>query len=176
MNFSGSGTLCAVSFESLMELQMLDGWSDTAPDERTEDNLQTTGKLTSSRLKDVSKGGRAHHNRRTDNGKNHDKQESQKTSYCFARLAFPTPIQCISNTYWNANLGTENGAHYEASAQLAHQRKKADSAGDHSTGGKAAWEVPPDKNLFQFLLLNNLHGPYFFYTLLLLPMLTMLRK
>ena len=169
MNFSGSRTLCVVSFESLMELQMLDGWSDTAPDERTEDNLQSTGKLASSRLKDDFRGGRAQHNGRTDNRKNHDKQESQNTSYCFARLAFPTPIQRISNTRWNANPGNENGAHDKAGAKLVHQRKKADSAGDHSTGGKAAWEVPPDKNLFQFLLLNNRHGPYFFYALLLLP-------
>ena len=153
MNFSGSGTLCVVSFESLMELQMLDGWSDTAPDERTEDNLQSTGKLASSRLKYDSRGRRAPHNGGTDNGENHHKQEeSQNRSYCFARMAFPTQIQCISNTWRNANPGNENGAHDEAGAHLVHQRKKEDSAGDHSTGGKAAWEVPPDKNVFQFLL------------------------
>ena len=50
MNFSGSGTLCVVSFESLMEFQMLDGWLDAAP-QRTPDNLQQTGILASSRLK-----------------------------------------------------------------------------------------------------------------------------
>ena len=50
MNFSGSGTLCVVSFESLMEFQMLDGWLDAAP-QRTQDNLQQTGNLASSRLK-----------------------------------------------------------------------------------------------------------------------------
>ena len=91
-------------------------------------------------------------------------------------MAFPTQIQCIPNTCRNANPGNENGAHDEAGAHLVHQRKKEDSAGDHSTGGNGAREVHQDKNVFQFLLLNNLHGPYFFYTLLLLPMLTMLRK
>ena len=39
------------------------------------------------------------------------------------------------------------------------------------TGGKGAGEVHQDKNVFQFLLLNTRHGPYFFYFLLLLPML-----
>ena len=64
MNFSGSGTLCVVSFESLMEFQMLDGWLDAAP-ERTEVGLQQTGKPASSRSKDdnLSRGGRAQHNR-----------------------------------------------------------------------------------------------------------------
>ena len=38
-------------------------WSNTAPDERTEIGLQPTGKLASSWLKDVSRGGRAQHNR-----------------------------------------------------------------------------------------------------------------
>ena len=126
-----------VSFESLMEFQMLDGWLDAAP-QRTPDNLQQTGNLASSRLKDVSRGGRAQHNGRSDNGKNHHMQESQNRSYCFARMAFPTQIQCISNTCRNANPGKENGAHYEAGAHLVHQRKKEDSAGDHSTGGKKA--------------------------------------
>ena len=74
MNFSGSGTLCVVSFESLMEFQMLDGWWDTAP-ERTEDNLQQTGNLASTRLEDDSRGGRAQHNGRSDNGKNQHKQD-----------------------------------------------------------------------------------------------------
>ena len=124
-----------VSFESLMEFQMLDGWLDAAP-ERTEDNLQQTGNLASSRLKDDSRGGRAQHNGQWDNWKNQHKQESQNRSYCFARMAFPTQIQCISNTRRNANPGNENGAHDETGAQLVHQRKKEDSARDYSTGGQ----------------------------------------
>ena len=54
-------------------MQVVGCWLDAAP-ERTEVGLQQTGKLASSRLKDVSRGGR--HNR-ADNGKNRQKQEGQ---------------------------------------------------------------------------------------------------
>ena len=108
------------------------GWLDAADatPKRTEGGFQPTGKLASSQLKDdnLSRGGRAQHNGRSDNWKIHHMQESENRSYCFARMAFPTQIQCISNTCRNANPGNENGAHDEAGAHLVHQRKKADPA------------------------------------------------
>ena len=127
MNFSGSGTLCVVSFESLMEFQMLDGWLDAAP-QRTPDNLQQTGILASSRLKMSPEVEELSTTDGRTTGKFTTCTESENRSYCFARMAFPTQIQCISNTCRNANPGNENGAHDEAGAHLVHQRKKADPA------------------------------------------------